>query len=126
MTDPIDVLRVKLSQAFEPVVQSAADKREQLAAALGAVASFLAETVGRAPADEFFELGSAIADLNSGAVHPLLEPPSGTYYPTVRPWMLRVVTRRRHGVRAQTRCLPSKRCTLPARHCRSPRAMSCG
>lgn len=82
MTDPIDVtkLLVELSrgldQAFEPAVQSDAYKREQLAAALLVVARFLAKTIGRAPASEIFDLGSAIADLNSGAVHPLLGPPT--------------------------------------------------
>jgi hypothetical protein len=82
MTDPIDVtkLLVELSrgldQAFEPAVQSDAYKREQLAAALMVVARFLAKTIGRAPASEIFDLGSAIANLNSGAVHPLLGPPT--------------------------------------------------
>ena len=50
------------------------NEREQLAAALAGVAQCFASVIGRPIGDRFFELASAIADLNVGSVPPLLKP----------------------------------------------------
>lgn len=50
------------------------NERERYAAALIVVAQYFSSSAGRPIADRFFELASAIADLNNGTVHPLLEP----------------------------------------------------
>jgi hypothetical protein len=48
------------------------NERERYAAALVVVAQYFSSVAGRPIADRFFELASAIADLNNGTVHPLL------------------------------------------------------
>jgi hypothetical protein len=48
------------------------NERERYAAALMAVAQYFTSLEGRPLGQRFFELGSAIADLNSGIVRPLL------------------------------------------------------
>jgi hypothetical protein len=50
------------------------NERERYAAAVQAVGHFLSSIAGRGLGDRFFELGSAIADLNSGTVRSLLQP----------------------------------------------------
>jgi hypothetical protein len=66
-----------LEQAFnqEPDFSCTPDsERERYSAALHCVAQFVSSIAGRPFGDRFFELGSAIADLNTGTVHPLLQP----------------------------------------------------
>jgi hypothetical protein len=75
VTKPLLALARELDRAFEDVAHSDGDKREQLAVALMTIAKFLAEVISPQHANVLFELGSAIADLNSGAVHSLLDPP---------------------------------------------------
>jgi hypothetical protein len=48
-------------------------ERERLAAALVGVAQYFTSVIGRPIGDQFFELASAIEDLNVGTVHPLLK-----------------------------------------------------
>jgi hypothetical protein len=48
------------------------NERERYAAALDSVAQYFSSVAGRPIADRFFELASAISDLNKGTVHPLL------------------------------------------------------
>jgi hypothetical protein len=64
-------LERKLSQAFFQETDYATtpeNERERYAAALVVVAQFVGGRIG----NRFFELASAIADLNTGTVHPLL------------------------------------------------------
>src|SRR5262245_33581612 len=49
-------------------------ERERYAAALMAIGGYFTSLEGRPIGQRFFELGSAMADLNSGIVHPLLRP----------------------------------------------------
>jgi hypothetical protein len=49
-------------------------ERERYAAALMAIGQYFTSLEGRPLGQRFFELASAMADLNSGIVHPLLRP----------------------------------------------------
>jgi hypothetical protein len=75
VTKPLLALARGLDRAFEDAAHSDGDKREQFAAALVIISKFLAEVISHQHANALFELGSAIADLNSGALHSLLDPP---------------------------------------------------
>ena len=72
----VDVYAI-VSQAF---VQEAdaprtdANERERYAGALVAVGQFFCALADRRLGDRFFELASAIGDLNNGTLHPLLQP----------------------------------------------------
>src|SRR5436309_9438264 len=50
------------------------NERERYAAALIGIAQYFTSVTGRPLGERFFELASAIADLNAGTVHPLLRP----------------------------------------------------
>lgn len=50
------------------------DERERYASVLISVAQFFTTLAGRPVGDRFFELASALADLNTGTVAPLLSP----------------------------------------------------
>src|SRR5689334_24558012 len=50
------------------------NERERYSAALTAVARYFGKLGEQGISQRFFELGSAIADLNTGTVHPLLRP----------------------------------------------------
>jgi hypothetical protein len=66
-----------VEQAFnqEPAAQRIPfHERERYAAALFGIAQYFTSLVGRPIGDRFFEIGSAIVDLNVGTVHPLLRP----------------------------------------------------
>jgi hypothetical protein len=70
-------LHDNITRAFEgepEYPRTMANERERHAAALVAVGSFLSRLVGRPIGDRFFELGSMIADLNTGTDHFLLKP----------------------------------------------------
>ena len=60
-------------------------ERERYTIALMGVAEYFTSLEGRPLGQRFFELGSAIADLNSGIVRPLLRPEEQTIgAPTIR------------------------------------------
>jgi hypothetical protein len=66
-----------VTQAFAPEPDDPRTpfyERERYAAALMGVAQYFTSLEGRPLGQRFFELGSAIADLNSGIVRPLLRP----------------------------------------------------
>jgi hypothetical protein len=70
-------LRGTISMAFDQerdYERTPVHERERLAAAVIAIAQFFAEVGDKQVSNRFFELGSAIADLNSGTPHPLLRP----------------------------------------------------
>jgi hypothetical protein len=73
VTEPLHQLDDGVRKAFdlEPELQSTENDRERYAAALTVVAQIVTRFVGETYGDRFFELGSAIVDLNKGAVHPL-------------------------------------------------------
>lgn len=66
-----------ISRAFDQgpeLPHTSVNDRDRYAAALFAMAQYFSALAGRPLGDRFFELGSAIADLNNGTVHPLLRP----------------------------------------------------
>ena len=70
-------LYASVSQAFEQepdCARTAGDERERYAAALIKVAQFFSDQGSRRLGDRFFELSSAVAELNEGTIHPLLRP----------------------------------------------------
>ncbi len=70
-------LRGAVSMAFdqEPHYErTPVNERERLVAAVIAIAQFFTEVGDKQVSNRLFELGSAIADLNSGTPHPLLRP----------------------------------------------------
>jgi hypothetical protein len=76
-TKATEKLHRTVDRAFnqEPDAQrSPFNERERYVAALFAVAQYFTSLVGRPIGDRFFEIASAIADLNVGTVHPLLKP----------------------------------------------------
>jgi hypothetical protein len=78
LTEPLLKLVNGVRTAFdlEQELQSVESDRTRYAAALMVIAGFLARIAGEKYGSRFFELGSAIADLNDGALHPLLAPPT--------------------------------------------------
>jgi hypothetical protein len=76
LLNALEKLHLNVAQAFdqEPdAPRNPVNERERYAAALNSVAQYFSSVVGRPIADRFFELASAIADLNIGTVHPLLQ-----------------------------------------------------
>ena len=78
---PVDVTDLlvnfsrKIEMAFDQDrTQSNEDARERYSAALNVVANFVTNVVGHKYGEHFFELGSALVDLNDGTVSDLLEP----------------------------------------------------
>jgi hypothetical protein len=63
-----------VDRAFNQDSATPSDERERYAAALVGVGQYFTSLVGRPIGDRFFEIASAIADLNFGTVHPLLKP----------------------------------------------------
>jgi hypothetical protein len=66
-----------VAQAFEQepdAPRMPINERERYAAALSIIAQYFSSIVGQQFGDRFFELASAIADLNSGTVRSLLRP----------------------------------------------------
>jgi len=77
LTKPVHELADGVRKAFdlEPELHSTENDRDRYAAALPVVARFITGIVGEKYGNKFFELGSAIADLNKGALHPLFTLP---------------------------------------------------
>lgn len=84
LTEPLLELVKGVRKAFdlEPDLQSTENDRDRYAAALIVVGNFITKIVGENYGNRFFELGSAIADLNTGALHPLLALPKQTGRPS--------------------------------------------
>jgi hypothetical protein len=84
LTKPLLELANGVRKAFEleQDLQSTENDRDRYAAALTVVAKFITKIVGENYGNRFFELGSAIADLNTGALHPLLALPRQTGRPS--------------------------------------------
>jgi hypothetical protein len=77
MSGPLNDLVSGVRKAFdqESDLRSTENDRDRYAAALIVIGKFISNFAGRAYGNRFFELGSAIADLNTGALHPLLALP---------------------------------------------------
>jgi hypothetical protein len=76
LLNALEKLHRSVARAFdqEPdYLGNPTNERERYAAALVVVAQYFSSVAGRPIADRFFELASAIADLNKGTVHPLLQ-----------------------------------------------------
>jgi hypothetical protein len=67
-----DVLRAFTREPDYP--RTIANERERYGSALIAIAQFFSGLGDRRLGDRFFELASAIVDLNTGTLHPLLRP----------------------------------------------------
>lgn len=74
--DPVDVTGplVALLRGLDEVFGTPGSKQNQFAAALVVVARFMQDTISIEHANSFFELSSAIANLQTGSVHPWLAP----------------------------------------------------
>jgi hypothetical protein len=77
LLETLEKLHRQIAQAFEQepdCPRNPANERERYVAALNSIAQYFTSLVGRPIGERFFELASAIADLNVGTVHPLLRP----------------------------------------------------
>jgi hypothetical protein len=77
LLEALEKLHRQIAQAFEQepdCPRNPANERERYVAALNSIAQYFTSLVGRPIGERFFELASAIADLNVGTVHPLLRP----------------------------------------------------
>ena len=76
LANALEKLHRNVARAFDQEPDypgNPANERERYAAALVAVAQYFSSVAGRPIAERFFELASAIADLNKGTIHPLLQ-----------------------------------------------------
>jgi hypothetical protein len=80
------------------------NERERYAAALVIIGQYFVSVAGKPLGGRFFELGSAIADLNVGTVHPLLRPARAAYRPPDHSQLWRA---RAHVVLGLEACLRS-------------------
>jgi hypothetical protein len=77
LLNALEKLHRNVARAFdqEPhYPRNPVNERERYAAALNSIAQYFSSVAGRPIGNRFFELASAIADLNSGTVHSLLLP----------------------------------------------------
>jgi hypothetical protein len=77
LLNALEKLHRNVARAFEQepdYPRNPTNEREQYATALNSIAQYFSALVGRPIGDRFFELASAIADLNVGTVNVLLRP----------------------------------------------------